>query len=49
MESECEASTNWLYNNKMFVNPDKFQTILLDKRDSDNTNIEVGIGNEKIK
>ena len=33
----------------MIVNPDKFQVILLDKRDSDNTNIELKIGNEKIK
>ena len=49
LESECEAATNWLYNSKMFVNPVKFQTILLDKRGSDNTNIEVWIGNEKIK
>ena len=33
----------------MIVNPDKFQVILLDKRGSDNTNIELKIGNEKIK
>ena len=32
----------------MIVNPDKFQVIFLDKRRSDNTNIEVEIGNEKI-
>ena len=32
----------------MIVNPDRLQVILLDKRDSDNTNIEVKIGNEKI-
>ena len=32
----------------MIVKPDKFQVILLDKRGSDNTNIEVKIGNEKI-
>ena len=30
------------------VNPDKLQIILLDKVRSDNTNIEVEIGNEKI-
>ena len=45
-ESECEAAINWLHNNKMIVNPDKFQVILLDKRGSDNTNIEVKVGNE---
>ena len=33
----------------MIVNLDKFQVILLDKRGSDNTNIELKIGNEKIK
>ena len=48
-ESECEAAVNWLYDNKIIVNPSKFQLILLDKRGSDNTNMEVKIGNEKIK
>ena len=33
----------------MIVNSDKFQVILLDKRGSDNTNIELKIGTEKIK
>ena len=46
MESECEAAINWLYNDKMIDNPDKFQVILLDKRGSDNTNIELKIGTE---
>ena len=32
----------------MIVNPDKFRVILLDKGRSDNINIEVEIGNEKI-
>ena len=32
----------------MTVNPNKFRLIFLDKRRSDNTNIEVEIGNEKI-
>ena len=49
MESECGAAINWLHNNKMIVNRDKFQEFLLDKRDSDNTNVELKIGNEKIK
>ena len=31
----------------MIVNPDKFEVILLDKRGSDNTNIEVKIGTKK--
>ena len=33
----------------MIVISDKFQVILFDKRGSDNTNIEVKIGNEKLK
>ena len=46
---ECETAINWLHNNKMIVNPDKFQVILLDKHGSENTNMEVKIGNEIIK
>ena len=48
LQSECETAINWLHNNKMIVNPDKFQVILLDKGRSDNINIEVEIGKEKI-
>ena len=47
LESECEAAINWLHKNKMIVNPDKFQVILLVKRGSDNNNIEVKAGNGK--
>ena len=49
LESECETAINWLHNNKIIVNSDKFQVILLEKRGSNNTNIEVKVGNEKIK
>ena len=49
LESECEAVINSLHNNKMIINPDKFQVILLDKRSPDNTNIERKIVNGKIK
>ena len=48
MESEGEAAINWLYNYKIIVNRDKFQVILLDKRSSNITKIEVKIGNENI-
>ena len=48
LELECESAINWLHKNKMVVNPDKLQVIILDKRGSDNTNIEVKIGNKKI-
>ena len=46
---ECETGINWLHNNKMFVNPEKFSVIFLFKRGSGNTNIEVKIGNGEIK
>ena len=49
LQSECETEINWLYNNKMVVNPDKFHVILLDKGRSDDTNIEVEIGKEKYQ
>ena len=49
LESEFDAAINWLRNNKMIVNPDKFQVILLDKLNSNNTNIKVKIGNKKNK
>ena len=48
-EPECEVVVNWLHNNQMIVNSDKFQVILPDKCSSDNSNMEVKIGNEKIK
>ena len=48
LQSEYETAINWLHNNKIILNPDKFQIILLDKGRSDYTNIEVEIGNEKI-
>ena len=48
LQSECKTAINWLHNNKMIANPDKFQVIFLDKRRSDNTNIEAETGNEKI-
>ena len=35
LQSECETAINWLHNNKMIVNPDKFQVIILDKGRSD--------------
>ena len=49
MELESETGINWLHNNNIIVNPEKFQVIFLDKRGFDNTNIEVKIGNKEIK
>ena len=53
LKSECQAAIYWLNKNKMIVNPDKFQVILLDKGRFDNTDIEQTIRNqiknEKVK
>ena len=49
LQSECETAINCLHNNKVILNPDKFQVIFLDKGRSGNANIEVDIGNEKIR
>ena len=32
LESECEVALNWFNENKMIVNPGKFQAIIIDKR-----------------
>ena len=38
LESECEVALNWFNENKMIVNPRKFQAIIIDKRKQDHTN-----------
>ena len=38
LQSGPEIVIDWFKNNKMVVNPDKFQAILLDKTKSDHTN-----------
>ena len=40
LESECKVAIKWFHENKMIVNPDKFQAIVLDKRRSNNTEIK---------
>ena len=32
LESECEVALNWFNENKIIVNPGKFQAIIIDKR-----------------
>ena len=39
LQSVSEIVIDWFRNNRMIVNPDKFQAILLHKRKSDNTRI----------
>ena len=51
LESESGCTINWFRDNSMIVRPDKFQAILLDKRNSDlylNENITIGKENIKV-
>ena len=38
LEFESEVVIDWFEKNKMVVNPDKFQAIIIDKRKTDHTN-----------
>ena len=49
LEPECEVALNWFNENKMIVNPGKFQTIIIDKRKQDHTNEIFKIGSKEIK
>ena len=50
LESESNCAINWFRDNSMIVNPDKFQAILLDKRNSDlHLNENIKIDKENIK
>ena len=43
LESEPEVVIDWFKKNKMVVNPDKFQAIILDKRKRDHTDKHINI------
>ena len=45
---ECELAVTW-FRNKMMVNPNKFQTILLNKSKSTHVKPTMNIGNEKTE
>ena len=49
LQSGSEIVIDWFKSNKMIVNPDKFQAILLDKRKSDHTNQCIVADNQNIK
>ena len=49
LEYETSKALAWLDNNKMIVNPDKFQCIICTKDKADNTGLECKIGNKTIK
>ena len=48
-QSGSEIIIDWFKNNKMIVNPDKFQAILLEKRESDHTNQRIVADNQNMK
>ena len=49
LESESEVVIDWVKINKMVVNPDKFQAIILDKRKRDHTDEHITVDNQQIK
>ena len=49
LQSGSEIVIDWFKNNKIIVNPDKFQSILLGKRKSDHTNQHIVVNNQNIK
>ena len=49
LQSGSEIIIDWFKNNKMIVNPDKFQAISLDKRKSGHTNQRIVVDNQYIK
>ena len=49
LEHKCEVALTWFRNNKMMVNPNKFQAILMNKSKSTHVKETVNIGNEKIE
>ena len=49
LESESNIVIDWFTKNKKIINPDKFQTIILDKKKSNLTNIPLTIDNQTIK
>ena len=49
LESESEIVIDWFKKNKMVVNPDKFQAIILDKRKRDHADVHITVDNQQIK
>ena len=48
LEKESETAVEWFDQNKMIVNPDKFQVMLLEKRNENNQSC-LKINNQTIK
>ena len=49
LQTKTEKSLDWMENNDMIVNPDKFDAIILTKDRRDNTGIEITVNDTIIK
>ena len=49
LENESNTAIEWFQNNKMMVNPGKFQAIIIDKKKKCHTNETLKIGDKIIK
>ena len=49
LESTSNIAVNWFTNNKMVVNPEKFQANIQNKTESGLTSKSLGIGNQQMK
>ena len=49
LESECSVAIKWFKDNKMIVNPGKFQAIILDKKKTNHTQETIKIDNKTVK
>ncbi len=49
LEEESNVALNWLANNEMIANPDKFHAIIVKKDRSDTTGINININGHDIK
>ena len=49
LQTETEKSLDWMENNDMSVNPDKFDAIILARDRRDNTGIEITVNDTIIK
>ena len=49
LSEESKSAVNWFKENMMIVNPDKFQSMILDKKDKNNESLKLDICRYKIK
>ena len=49
LESESSVAIKWFKENKMIVNPGKFQAIILDKKKTNHTQEIIKIDNKAVK